>query len=416
MPLSANSFRLGRGWTAVVAKVINLGTAQYPDEIARRLRAVNIAAWLSAASMVLFVLKKAEFDVTTLTMALCVALSPLLHRYGSIAAAVLILLVVYAQAYRITLLFGMGNGAYLTFLTAPAASVLLLGVERAFLSVVLAVLATIAASYLDHAVPYSTGFAAEKLLHINFGVNFASHSLILLVVVLYMARQTSRAEASAKREYLRSESLLTQILPTSVAARLKDHAETYIADAYPEASVVFMDMQGFTGLAGDVSPTALVSFLNDVYGRLDRLVEHHGLEKIKTTGDSYMVVAGVPEPAPDHAERAALFALEVRDVMKTMTDPRGRPVRARIGIASGPVVAGVVGTKKFFYDVWGDTVNVASRMESTGEVGRIQVSPSTGDLLRRKFDLVPRGPIEIRGKGAMATAFLEGIMTSRDAL
>jgi adenylate cyclase len=359
--------------------------------------------------MLVFVLKKAELDLTTIVMALCLALAPILHRFGSVAAALIIVIILYAQAYRITMSFGMGNGAYLTFLTTPAASILLLGIERTYLSLALACLAAVFAFYLQHAVPYSTDLASDRLLSVNFAVNFAANLLILLIVVLYMARQNTRAEAAAKREYLRSESLLTQILPTTVAARLKDQNEAYIADSYPAASVVFIDMQGFTSLAGEVSPVALVRFLNDVYGRLDRLVEHHGLEKIKTTGDSYMVVAGVPDPSPDHAERSAMFALEVRDVLKTITDPRGRTVHARIGIASGPVVAGVVGSKKFFYDVWGDTVNVASRMESTGEVGTIQVAPSTGELLSQKFDLLPRGTIEIHGKGGMATSFLERI-------
>jgi len=156
------------------------------------------------------------------------------------------------------------------------------------------------------------------------------------------------------------------------------------------------------------TPEELVRFLNGVYTKLDSLVERHGLEKIKTTGDAYMVVSGVPEPRPDHAAELADLALDMRDALAGLTDPKGRAVPVRIGIASGPVVAGVVGTRKFFYDVWGDAVNTASRMESTGEAGKIQVAPATRELLAGRFELQERGIIEVRGKGPMQTCFLIG--------
>jgi adenylate cyclase len=151
-----------------------------------------------------------------------------------------------------------------------------------------------------------------------------------------------------------------------------------------------------------------VEFLNRVFTEFDRLVEHHGLEKIKTTGDAYMVVSGVPSARADHAEALADFALALRDAAADLRDPKDRVVPIRVGIASGPVVAGVVGTRKIFYDVWGDAVNVASRMESTGEAGQIQVSPETYERLLEKFALERRGPIEVKGKGSMVTWFLLG--------
>jgi adenylate cyclase len=151
-----------------------------------------------------------------------------------------------------------------------------------------------------------------------------------------------------------------------------------------------------------------VRFLNDVFTRLDALVERHGLEKIKTTGDAYMVVSGVPEPRADHAEALAALAIEMRDALAGLVDPKGRPVPVRIGMASGPVVAGVVGTRKFFYDVWGDAVNTAARMEQTGEPGKIQVAPETAQRLEARFVLEERGVVEVRGKGPMRTWFLLG--------
>jgi len=192
-----------------------------------------------------------------------------------------------------------------------------------------------------------------------------------------------------------------------VAARLKDEPRV-IADRYDAASILFADMAGFTARASDTAPDALVGFLNDVFTRLDALVERHGLEKIKTTGDAYMVVAGVPQPRPDHAETLADLALDMRAALDGLADPKGRAVPVRMGLASGPVVAGVVGTRKFFYDVWGDAVNTASRMESTGEPGKIQVAPDAYTRLAGRFDLEERGPIDVRGKGQMRTWFLIG--------
>jgi adenylate cyclase len=230
----------------------------------------------------------------------------------------------------------------------------------------------------------------------------------LFGVMYYAFRQVTRAEALAEREHQRSETLLVNILPARVAERLKDRAGEEIADAYPEASVLFADMAGFTARASDTPPADLVRFLNGVFTRIDALVEKHGLEKIKTSGDAYMVVSGVPQPRADHAEALAALAIEMRDALAGLVDPKGRPVPMRIGIASGPVVAGVVGTRKFFYDVWGDAVNTAARMEQTGEAGKIQVAPETQTRLKERFVLEERGTIEVRGKGPMRTWFLVG--------
>src|SRR5262249_40032888 len=192
---------------------------------------------------------------------------------------------------------------------------------------------------------------------------------------------------------------VTAVEHLAAAQRLKQRATSLIADRYAEASILFADMVGFTSRASDTAPDELVKFLNGVFTRLDALVDLHGVEKIKTTGDAYMVVSGVPEPRRDHAEALADLALDMRNALAGLVDPKGRVVPVRIGIASGPVVAGVVGTRKFFYDVWGDAVNTALRMESTGEAGKVQLAPETKELLKDRFDLEERGLIAVPGKG-----------------
>jgi len=228
-------------------------------------------------------------------------------------------------------------------------------------------------------------------------------------ILLYLSRARDEAEAALAREYQRSESLLINILPPVIAERLKGGQEKIIADNIPEASVLFMDIVGFTRRAAQIPPEQLVIFLNRVFTRFDALVETHGMEKIKTIGDAYMAVAGVPEPREDHARAAADLALAMRDVAKDMEDTAGDPLNIRIGIASGPLVAGVVGTHKFAYDVWGDTVNVAARMESHGEPGRIHIANNTRRALGDAYKATDRGEIDVKGKGPMRTWFLEGL-------
>ena len=182
-------------------------------------------------------------------------------------------------------------------------------------------------------------------------------------------------------EYERSEQLLANILPATIAARLKDPSRTVIADKYDDASILFADIAGYTKRASDTAPAELVRFLDRLYTDLDALVDRHGLEKVKTSGDSYMVVSGVPIPRADHMEALACLALDMADAVADLKDAQGRDVPLRIGMAAGPVVAGVVGARKFFYDVWGDAVNVASRMETTDVEGRIQVPDNVYDRL-----------------------------------
>jgi class 3 adenylate cyclase len=204
--------------------------------------------------------------------------------------------------------------------------------------------------------------------------------------------------------------LLLNILPEPIADRLR-RGEPLIADRHEDVSLLFADIVDFTTLSSGMDPSELVAILNEVFSVFDHLVDASGLEKVKTIGDAYMIVGGMPVWQPDHLERMAALALRLASDVRADLDARRLGIDFRIGIHTGPVVAGVIGTHKFIYDVWGDTVNVASRMESTGVPGRIQVTAAVEARLRDRFVLEPRGTIEVKGKGPMATYFLERALT-----
>ncbi|MBF2028804.1 MAG: response regulator [Oscillatoriales cyanobacterium C42_A2020_001] len=208
-------------------------------------------------------------------------------------------------------------------------------------------------------------------------------------------------------EQEKSERLLLSILPKPVAEQLKQDQQT-IAESFTAATVLFADIVDFTKLASARSPIETVSLLNEIFSTFDHLAEKHELEKIKTIGDAYMVVGGIPTPRADHAEAGADMALDMQDAIAKFNQQTGESIAMRIGISTGPVVAGVIGTKKFIYDLWGDTVNTASRMESQGISGHIQVTESTYACLKQTFQFEPRGAIDIKGKGEMVTYLLKG--------
>jgi class 3 adenylate cyclase/CheY-like chemotaxis protein len=209
-----------------------------------------------------------------------------------------------------------------------------------------------------------------------------------------------------KAEQEKSERLLLSILPAPIAARLK-HSQDSIAEQFDDVTVLFADIVDFTALAARLTPTELVGVLNQIFCLFDQLAEQHGLEKIKTIGDAYMVVGGLPVARTDHAEAIADMALEMRRAIARFNDEHGELFTMRIGISSGPAVAGVIGTTKFAYDLWGDTVNTASRMESHGLPGHIQVSAASYKRLRKTYSFTARGWIDVKGKGAMRTYLLE---------
>lgn len=217
--------------------------------------------------------------------------------------------------------------------------------------------------------------------------------------------QAYLAQLRVERE--KSDRLLLNILPSAIAERLKED-QGVIAESFSEATILFSDVVGFTQMSAQITPVELVYLLNEIFSSFDELAARHGLEKIKTIGDAYMVAAGLPERRADHAEAMAEMALDMQAALAAFNRAGGTSLNIRTGINTGPVVAGIIGTSKFIYDLWGDAVNTASRMESHSTPGRIQVTASTFERLRHAYLFEPRGTINVKGKGDMHTYFLLG--------
>jgi adenylate cyclase len=301
--------------------------------------------------------------------------------------------------------------------TSPLGALVFLSPRRAIPWFGAFVALMVMSAFLD---PYLVSKAAEIPDPIQlafFALNILGLAVTTYAVLQYFVRERDRAMDALDREHRllqvereKSERLLLNVLPQAIADRLKGDTGV-IADQFPEVTVLFADIVGFTPLAGTLAPKAVVDLLNALFTRFDRLAQRYDLEKIKTIGDSYMVAGGLPTPRPDHAEAVAAMALSMREEVERVATEWGHDLAVRIGIDTGPVVAGVIGHAKFSYDLWGDTVNTASRMESHGVPGSIQVSERTYERLRGRYEFAERGTINVKGKGEMRTYLLERAIT-----
>jgi class 3 adenylate cyclase len=239
----------------------------------------------------------------------------------------------------------------------------------------------------------------ERLMGISVGANdFLNKPVDIQDVILRVgnAVYTKHLHDQLQVEQEKSEQLLLNILPQPIAERMKK-GETNIADSYPDVTVLVADLVGFTTLSAHIGPEQVVQLLNEIFSAFDLLSEKHGLEKIKTIGDAYMVAGGISAPRPDHAEASAELALNLLEEIGRLNHEYDLSVRLRIGICTGPVVAGVIGRKRFAYDLWGETVNLACRLESTGEAGKIQIAESTYERLKHKYQFAPKHSFDVKG-------------------
>jgi class 3 adenylate cyclase len=318
-------------------------------------------------------------------------------RHFDLLLAVMFTVITAGQLFETAMFGGLfGSGLVVIFGLALALSAQLASGTRAALvwfavfvgSVVFAVLSP--ASWQRYTLADPTADAAFNLI---------ATAIVVLAIVGYFVLQRDRFQQ-------RSDDLLHNILPAEIAARLKDDRST-IAEDVASASVLFADVVDFTPMSAEMAPAELVGLLDEVFSAFDGFVEELGLEKIKTVGDAYMVASGVPVPRGDHADAVADLALRIRDHVEVSAFG-GRRLQLRVGIASGPVTAGIIGTHKFAYDLWGDTVNTASRMESSGIPGQIQLAASTYELIGERYRCEPRGPVQVKGKDAIITFLLLG--------
>jgi class 3 adenylate cyclase len=249
----------------------------------------------------------------------------------------------------------------------------------------------------------------ERLMGIEAGANdFLNKPIDIQDLILRVgnAVYAKHLHDQLQVEQEKSERLLLNILPKPIAERMKK-GEINIADSYPDVTVLLADLIGFTTLSAHIGPEQIVQLLNEIFSAFDLLAEKHGLEKIKTIGDAYMVAGGIAFPRPDHAEASAELAINMQEEIQRFNQQYNTSVRLCIGICTGPVVAGVIGRGRFAYDLWGETVNLAYRLESTGEAGKIQIAESTYERLKHKYQFEPKHSIDVKGHGHLSAYWLD---------
>ena len=408
--------RLGsQGWAQAlgrfVGRMAEAGTAGYPPEVKRRLMILNMIAYLIAASTLGYAVQHATLDFETykpvifinLGLVMMALLVPFSHRFGDLAAGLIIVVSEYVALFAITAYLGRSSGVHLQYFIAAAAAFVGFGLSRLKLIIPIVLIGLGLHLYAWFNFPRSQAIvAADREVLDSLYVQAAVTTVVLTAASVYYA---FRLAEKAKAE---TDALLRNILPDSVVERLKSRPGEAIADSFGEASILFADISGFVALARRLGAARIVDLLNEIVLEFDCLAAEHGVEKIKTIGDAYMVAAGVPEPVADHTERLARMGLDMLEIVARVRARSGIDLRIRIGLASGPVMAGVIGSRKFSYDVWGDPVNLAARLESLSEPGRILLCPGCRNRLEHGFVLESRGMIDIKGVGSSEAWYLVG--------
>ena len=396
-----------------------LGTAGYPPDVRRRLLILNLFAYLVAATTAGYALQQIQLDFETykplvfinLALLVMALLVPAMHRLHEIAGGMLIVISEYIALLAFAAYLGRSAGIQLQYIIAAAAPFVIFGLERLRLVTAVVTIGLVLHLVAWFQFPSETALidADQEVLDSLYIQAAISTVGLIAASVWYAFRLVERARAE-------TDALLRNILPDSVADRLKARPGELVADSHDEVSVLFADISGFVALARSLGAAKVVNLLNEMVSEFDRLAAKHGVEKIKTIGDAYMAVAGLPEPADDHAVRLARMALDMLATVERVRAETGLALQMRIGMAAGPVLAGVIGTRKFSYDVWGDPVNLAARLENLSAPGRIHLCPTCRERLQHAFELESCGLIEIKGVGPQETWFLVGICVSNESL
>ncbi|MGO4683102.1 adenylate/guanylate cyclase domain-containing protein [Hyphomicrobium sp. 2TAF46] len=400
-----------RAIRSFVRRMASCGIEGYPPEIQRRLKIVNVFSSLVVVTTFIYAVQlwasgnKEMMPVVyiNLGLAFLVSLVPFMHRINELAGGLLLVFAEFVALIGFTSFFGRLGGAPLQYVVAAAAPFVIFEARRFRLIIAIVFTALILHLIAWFQFPTETAqLKADEQILSSLYVQGAVTTFGLIAACVYYAFSLFE---HAKAE---TESVLRNVLPDSVVERLKAAPGETIADGFSEASVLFADITGFVSMARGLGPEKTVALLNRLVSAFDELAERHGVEKIKTIGDAYMVASGVPVPRQDHAQALAAMALDLVATVKEVSIAENVQLNVRVGMASGPMMAGIIGKNKFSYDVWGDPVNLASRLEQTSAPGRIAICPSCYAALSDAFAIEPRGLIEIKGVGPQESWFLIG--------
>ena len=391
------------------------GTAGYPPDVKRRLVVMNLIAYLIAATTLGFAVQHAQLDFEKYSHVIYINLAlvftavavPFSHRINDLAGGLVIVVSEYIALMAFTAYLGREAGVQSQYFIVAAAAFVVFGVERWRLIVPLVIIALALHLTAWHGFPGEVAIIdAEPEVLDNIYTQAAITTGALIAASVYYAFSL------AERAKAETDTLLRNILPDRIVERLKAKPGEAIADNIADASVLFADISGFVELARRLGAKRVVELLNQLVSEFDAIAERHGVEKIKTIGDAYMAASGVPEPQggsqTNHTAHLVRFGLEMLEAVRRVSADTGIDLRVRIGIASGPIMAGVIGQKKFSYDIWGDAVNLAARLENQSVPGRILICPACRQKLDGAFGFEARGVIEIKGVGPQETGFVTG--------
>ncbi len=396
---------------AIMEKLLSFGTHDYPPETQRRLRVMNAVAYLIIVATIIYSIqhithyseKFAPVIAINISLIFFAALVPFAHRFHEVAGGLLLVFAEYIALFAFAAYLGSPAGMQLQYFVGAAAPFVILGLKRKLLafSIVLVglVLHLLAWFWFPrHAAIIDVDNGTLNALYVNAAVTTTA---LIAAAVYYAYTLAEKAQAEV-------EKLLLNILPADIIERLNRQPDEPIADMYDSASVLFLDLSGFTVLAQKLGPKDTVKILNEIVTELDRQAAAAGIEKIKTIGDAYMAASGIPGADPDHLVKLANAALAFRAAIKRVSASNKVDIDARIGLASGPLMAGIIGTRKFSYDIWGDTVNLAARMETNCPPGNILVPENVERALTQHFEFEAAGAKSVKGFGEMNTWYLVG--------
>jgi adenylate cyclase len=391
--------------------LLAFGTQAYPPSVARRLRILNGMAWLIVVTSLNYAITfgMADFEryhpfvwlnLALAVMGLCV---PFMHRIHELAGGLLVATTEIAAVFLFTAMLGRESGTQINLLIGAAAPFFIFGLHRPWLIalvILIALGAHLAGWFLFPSAKAWIGADAHLLdqLYVSSAI---TAFIIISAIVYYAYSLAERAEQA-------TDALLRNTLPGSVVDRLQANPELAVSDVFENVSILFTDLAGFVSISKKLGPQDTVALLNSLVSTFDTLASRHGIEKIKTIGDSYMAAAGLPLPCPDHADRILRFALAIRAAVHQTAREFDIDLPMRIGVACGPVMAGIIGTQKMTYDVWGDAVNLAARLESSGLPDAIRVSDTIRSLTLDRFCFSNQQLIDVKGFGPVAIWDLAG--------